>query len=68
MYLLYQHYFMVETVVLLKLNPKHGYAVEMKFMRESLGYNRTDYKKNNDILNELKIISVTEKRNAYKSN
>ena len=35
---------------------------------ESIGYNWTDYKTNFVIINELKIISVTVKINAYKSN
>ena len=37
-------------------------------MKNSLGYNWTDYKTNTGILNQLKIISVTEKMNKYKSN
>ena len=44
-------------------------AAEMKFIGKSLGFNWTDLKKINTlILNELKIISATEKINVYESN
>ena len=42
--------------------------VEMKLLRKSLAYNWTDYKTKTEILIQLKVTSVLEKINVYKSN
>jgi len=36
-------------------------AAEMKYMRRTAGYTRTDYKRNTQIAKELKITSILDK-------
>ena len=43
-------------------------AEEMKYMRRTAGYARTDYKKNAQIAKELKITPILEKLLEYKRN
>ena len=43
-------------------------ATEIKFMRKSLGYKGTDYKRNTEMLNKFKTASVIEEINVHKSN
>jgi len=43
-------------------------AAEMKYMRRTAGYTRTDYKTNTQIAKELKITTVLDKLLEYKRN
>ena len=43
-------------------------AAEMKYMRRTVGYTRTDYKTNAQIANELKLTPVLDKLLEYKRN
>jgi len=43
-------------------------AAEMKYMRRTAGYTRTDYKTNTRIAKELKMTPVLEKLLEYKRN
>jgi hypothetical protein len=43
-------------------------AAEMKYMRITAGYTRTDYKTNTQIAKELKITPILDKLLEYKSN
>jgi hypothetical protein len=43
-------------------------ATEMKYMRKSVGYTRTDYKTNKGIANELNSTPVLDKIQEYRSN
>ena len=40
----------------------------MKYMRRTAGYTRTDYKRNKQIANELKITPILDKLLEYKRN
>ena len=54
--------------ILISLTPSRIVAADLKFMRKNLCYNRTNYKTNTEVLNEIKIASVIEKTNVHKSN
>jgi len=41
-------------------------AAEMKYMRRTAGYTRTDYKTNTQIANEFKIAPILDKLLEYK--
>jgi len=43
-------------------------AAEMKYMRRTAGYTRTDYKTNKQIAKELKITPIWDKLLEYKRN
>jgi len=43
-------------------------AAEMKYMRRTTGYTRTDYKTNTQIAKELKITPILDKLLEYKRN
>jgi len=43
-------------------------AVEMKYMRRTAGYTRTDYRTNTQIAKELKIRPILDKLLEYKGN
>jgi hypothetical protein len=43
-------------------------AVEMKYMKITAGYTRTDYKTNTQIARELKITQILDKLLEYKRN
>ena len=43
-------------------------AAEMKYMRRTAGYTRTDYKTNTQIVNKLKITPILDKLLEYKRN
>jgi len=43
-------------------------AAEMKYMRRTAGYTRTDYKTNTQIVTELKITPILDKLLEYKRN
>ena len=66
-YLLYV-YMVAKPGVLKQGDARRITAAEMKYMRRTAGYTRTDYKTNTQIAKEFKITPILDKLLEYKRN
>jgi len=57
-----------EILTLRQKDKKRLAPIEMKFFRRTAGYTLSDHKRNEEILEELKVQPVDEKLRRYKSN
>ena len=62
----WRHYLQHLTWTVKAKNTRRITAAEMKYMRRTAGYSRTDYKTNRQIAMELKITSVLDNLLEYK--